>query len=307
MKRLLVGSLVCFAVLAGVASASSGPQPSGQIVLGMDHFCQNSHPPNGGSGTVPIECGKGEIAVVDANGTGLRVLTHDKVTETSPVWSPNHEQIAFLKPRTHSSDQIWVMNADGTGQRVVMHSRKEPQLYGSDVDPDLSWSPDGQELVFAAFLTNQGGREQLYTVDVRTHGVRRITNLPKGATDPVWSPNGKWIAFIGSVAPNRIYLFSTRTHKAHVVGKATGLFLSWSPDSKQLVFNSRGKLTTVNTAGTRFHSTGIWGADPSWSPDGRWIVFTYGDYVKEVRPNGKGIRHILYVTSKKGLNFEPNW
>jgi hypothetical protein len=68
MKTLLVGSLVCFAVLAGVASASSGSQPSGQIVFGMNHFCKSSDP-NGGSGTVPVECGKGEIAVVDADGT----------------------------------------------------------------------------------------------------------------------------------------------------------------------------------------------------------------------------------------------
>lgn len=48
------------------------------------------------------------------------------------------------------------------------------------------------------------------------------------------------------------------------------------------------------------------GAAPSWSPDGQWIVFTYGGYVKEVRADGQGVRHILYVTSNKGVNFEPN-
>ncbi|HEX3237458.1 MAG TPA: hypothetical protein VHQ99_03520 [Gaiellaceae bacterium] len=36
-------------------------------------------------------------------------------------------------------------------------------------------------------------------------------------------------------------------------------------------------------------------------------MFTYGDYVKEIRPDGRGVRHILYVTSKQGENFEPNW
>src|SRR5581483_9701933 len=164
-----------------------------------------------------------------------------------------------------------------------------PQVYGNDVTPALSWSPDGQQIVFSAFRNDQGGREQLFTVDVRTRSVRRLTNLSTGATNPVWSPNGRWIAFVGAVAPDRIYLLSARTHRAHAVGNATGQGLAWSPNSKQLVFNFRGKLTLVNTAGTRYRSLRVWGFTPSWSPDGQWIVFGYGDYVKEIRPNGQEI------------------
>ena len=149
--------------------------------------------------------------------------------------------------------------------------------------------------------------QQLFVLNVRTHAVHQLARLHTGATQPEWSPDGRWIAFIGGVAHERIYLLSPRTHEAHRVGHATGAEIAWSPSGKQLVFNSRGKLETVNTAGTRYHSLGAWGADPSWSPDGRWIGFTYGDYVKEIRPNGQAIRHILYVTSKKGENFEPNW
>jgi Tol biopolymer transport system component len=304
--KLLVASLVCLAVLAGVASASSGPQPSGQIVLGLNHFCQNPDA-NGGGGTVPADCGKGEIAVADANGADLRVLTHDKVTETSPVWSPNGEQIAFIRPKAHTSDQVWVMNADGSGQHAVTRFRDAPQLFGNEVTPDLSWSPDGQQLVVAAYPTNQGGLQQLYIVNVRTHGVRRLPSLATGATEPVWSPNGRWIAFVSAVAPGRIYLLSTKTHKARAVGQATGLDIAWSPNSKQLVFNSHGKLELVNTAGTRYRSLRVFGAQPSWSPDGRWIVFAYGGYVKEIRPDGTGIRHILHVSPTKAALFEPTW
>jgi Tol biopolymer transport system component len=303
MRRLVLTSLACLALVAGTASASGGPQPTGQIVFGLNRFCTVQGP----SGPEPADCGKGEVAVIDANGTGLRVLTHDKVTETSPVWSPNHEQIAFIKPKPHTSDQVWVMNADGTNQRALTHFGRAPQLFGNDVTPDLTWSPDGQELVFAAFANDQGGRTQLYEVGVRTHAVHRLTNLPYGATQPEWSPDGRWIAFVGAVAPDRIYLLSAKTHRAHAVGKATGLDVAWSPDSTHLVFNTRGKLETVNTAGTRYRSIGVFGAQPSWSPDGQWIVFTYGNYVKEIRPSGQGIRHIFHVSSKKGEDFEPDW
>jgi len=305
MRRLLLASLTCLALLAGAASASSGSLPKGQIVFGDNHFCLTPGP-NGG-GKVPTECGKGEIAVVNANGSGLKVLTHDKVTETSPAWSPNHEQIAFIRPTKHTSDQVWVMNANGTGQHAVTHLTTAPQLYGGTLTSDLSWSPDGQELVFAAYLSNQGGREQLYVVNVRTHALRRLTNLSSGATEPQWSPDGRWIAFVGSIAPDRIYLLSLTTHHVHAVGHATGLGLAWSPDSKRLLFNSRGKLELVGTAGTHYHSVGVGGGQPSFSPDGHWIVFPSGDYLKEIRPDGSGLHHILYVTSKKGSNFDPNW
>jgi Tol biopolymer transport system component len=56
-----------------------------------------------------------------------------------------------------------------------------------------------------------------------------------------------------------------------------------------------------------FHVLAGDGDAPSWSPDGRWIVFCYGDYMKEIRSDGTGMRPILYVTSKKGENFAPDW
>jgi Tol biopolymer transport system component len=108
----------------------------------MNHFCLA--PGSNGGGNVPVDCGKGEIAVVDANGSGLRVLTHDKVTEFDPVWSPGGRQIAFIRPTTHASSQIWVMNADGTHQHSLTRLHSAPQLYSAENEPALSWSPDGR-------------------------------------------------------------------------------------------------------------------------------------------------------------------
>jgi TolB protein len=305
MKRLVVAALACLALLAGVASANSGSAPTGQIVFGMNHFCLTNDA-NGG-GKVPVDCGRGEIAVVDANGSHLRVLTHDKVTEVSPRWSPDHRQIAFIKPTAHSSSRILLTNADGSHQRALTRPANAPQLYGQDEVPSLDWSPNGRQIVFAAYTGRNGGREQLYLASVRSGHVSRLTYAPTGATDPVWSPDGRWIAFVGAVAPDRIYLLSAKTHRIHVLGNATGMNLGWSPDSKRLAFNARGKLELVNVATRRYRSLGVYGDQPSWSPDGQWIVFTAGPYVKEIRPDGKGIRHILSVSSQKGWNFQPDW
>jgi TolB protein len=302
MRRLVLASFVCLGLLAGAASASA-TQPTGQIVFGMNQFCLTK----GTSGRIPVDCGKGAIAIVNADGSGLRVLTHDKVTEISPRWSPDHRQIAYIRPTAHTSSRIWLMNADGSNQRGLTRLRKAPQLYGNDEEPSLDWSPSGKQIVFSAYTGGNGGKRELYLVSTRNGNESRLTYVSTGAADPVWSPDGRWIAFVGDIAPRQLYLLSMKTHKIHAIGHATGDNLAWSPEGKRLVFNGRGKLETVTLAGTRYHSLGVWGNQASWSPDGQWIVFTYGDYVKEIRPDGKGIRHILYVTSKKGWNFEPDW
>jgi Tol biopolymer transport system component len=309
MTRLLLATVASLALLAGVASASSGTLPRGQIVFGMNHFCL-ANGPNGGK--EPVDCGKGEVAVVDANGSNPRVLTHDKVTEFNPVWSPDGRKIAYIRPTRHTSSQIWVMNADGTNQHSLTRLRNAPQLYSAADLPSLSWSPGGRQIVFSAFPSNRGGKEQLYLLNVRTHRLKRLPTLATGATDPVWSPNGRWIAFVGAVAPDQVFLMSPRTHHVHLLRshagvKVTGLGLAWSPDSTRLVFNAMGPLTVFNLQTRQFHVVVREGDSPSWSPDGQWIVFDYGDYVKEVRPDGTGIRHILYVTSRKGQNFAPDW
>lgn len=310
MKRLLA-VVVASLALAGVAAASSGPPPTGQIVLGMNHYCQTKGG-NSGTQTIPTDCGKGEVAVVNADGSGLRVLTHDKVTEFDPVWSPNHEQIAFIKPTAHTSSQIWVMNADGTQQHSLTRLRRAPQLFSAEIEPALSWSPDGQQIVFSAFPNDQGGREQLYLLSVRTRSITRLPVQPGGATNPAWSPDGRWVAFVGAVAPDRIFLMSTRTHHVHALvsragAKVTGHGIAWSPDSTRLVFNAHGGLEMFNIRTRQFHRVFRDGDSPNWSPDGHWIVFCYGDYIREIRPNGTGQRHILYVSSNKGHNFSPDW
>ena len=305
MKRFVVAALACMGLLAGVAAASTGSLTTGRIVFGMNHFCLEQG--GNGGGKVPVDCGRGEIAVVDAGGSHLQVLTHDKVTETSPRWSPDGRQIAFIRPRAHTSSQIWVMNADGSHQRVVVRSAIAHQLYGQDEVPSLDWSPNGRQIVFSAFTGPNGGRTQLYLASVRTGRVTRLTYTATGATDPVWSPDGHWIAFVGAVAPDRIYLLSTKTHHIHVLGNATGMDLGWSPDSTRLAYNSRGKLELLNVVSRHYRSLRLYGEQPSWSPDGQWLVFVAGGYVNEIRPDGTGIRHVLHVDGQTRWNFQPDW
>jgi len=73
-----------------------------------------------------------EIFVVNADGTGLKRLTHNRVWEQAPVWSPDGRKIAFYSERNGGRD-VYVMNPDGSDQRNVSHRGKLGGFF--------SWSP----------------------------------------------------------------------------------------------------------------------------------------------------------------------
>ncbi len=200
----------------------------------------------------------------------------------------------------------------GRGESALTRFRTAPQLFGAVNLPALSWSPDGLTIVFSAFPTRQGGRRQLYLLDVRSGGVSRLTRVATGATNPAWSPDGRWIAFVGDVAPDRIFLLSPRTHRVRALAARSGvpvagLEIAWSPDSRWLAYNASGKLVAFDVRAKRFRRLARAGEAPSWSPDGRWIVFTSGNEVRLVRSDGSGARAILHVASQKTLDYEPAW
>jgi len=90
-------------------------------------------------------------------------------------------------------NHIWVIPADGGKARCLTNGDFE------HVDP--AWSPCGQYLAFAS---NRDGDPELkpyyadiYTVHVATGEIKRITATEGPSSSPIWSPDGKSIAYMG--------------------------------------------------------------------------------------------------------------
>lgn len=74
-----------------------------------------------------------EIWVAEVSGSGYaRRLTHNRVVDSNPAWSPDGSKIVFLRgptahnivsPAQRSADEIYVMNADGTGVTRLTYNR----------------------------------------------------------------------------------------------------------------------------------------------------------------------------------------
>src|SRR5215212_3903987 len=88
-------------------------------------------------------------------------------------------------PHAKRSQRIWITEAAGGTPR---------ELTRGDADTGAQFSPDGRSVVFLRdnnlWLLPLGGGE-----------ARQLTTISTGVTDPVWSDDGKWIAFATDVYP----------------------------------------------------------------------------------------------------------
>ena len=123
----------------------------------------------------------------------------------NPQLSPDGSRVAFTRvnvdeKRTGYETSIWMVSTSGNDAPVRITNGKH--------DAQPRWSPDGKRLAFV-----RGGEKddagkpkpsQIALLSLSGGEARVITDLPKGAAGPVWSPDGKRIAFSSTTTPEDI-------------------------------------------------------------------------------------------------------
>ena len=128
------------------------------------------------------------LAIVNADGSGLRLLTTGDVNDGFPSWSPDGQRLVF---RTASGS--------GKGLRILdLPTGQTTTLTDSDsIDNFPSWSPDGTTI---AFTRNMRGNYDIFTIQTDGGGLRRLTTDPANEAHSTWSPDGQWLAFASGQA-----------------------------------------------------------------------------------------------------------
>lgn len=106
-----------------------------------------------------------------------------------------------------------------------------------DLSP--SWSPDGSQI---AFTSDRSGGPQIYVMNSDCSGQRRVTFAGSYNTSPDWSPAGDRIAFTGRDSRGRFDIFTVEPGTGYIErltqDQGDNREASWSPDGRYLVFTS---------------------------------------------------------------------
>jgi dipeptidyl aminopeptidase/acylaminoacyl peptidase len=262
-------------------------------------------------------------------------LTWTAEREHTPRWSPDGRYLAFLSSRDdpREVEQVWLLDRNGgEAERVT-------DLPGGV--SDYAWSPDGSRLALIAsdpdpaqaqpgqdtskprpepivvdryrFKYDEVGyigdeRDHLYLFTLAGRKAELITPGDYDEEAPVWSPDGRFIAFLSRRRPEYdrtdnwdIYLVAAEpgaqprqltTFKGADMDPAWGSRApSWSPDGKHLVYIQGGKPELLYYGGQKIAVVPAAGGpaqvltgsldlnvlSPTFSPDGKSVLFLLED------------------------------
>ncbi|MCA8919247.1 MAG: PD40 domain-containing protein [Planctomycetes bacterium] len=229
----------------------------------------------------------GDIWVMDANGGEARAVTNDAFLNDNPRLSPDGRSISFYSNRSGNSD-IWVIGTNGQGLRQITTNAAD--------DFFQNWSPDGQSVVFCS---TRSGNKDIWIKGVDGSPAVQLTTDLESDDDPVFSPDGRQIAFDSGRSGNAdIYVMDVDgKNQRRVYGTpAIEEVPTFSPDGRFLAFDriTRGAsffrqdvvVTDINGSGEVLVGEGSY---PSYTPDGKEILYVDGDGKLTYAPAPAGI------------------
>jgi dipeptidyl aminopeptidase/acylaminoacyl peptidase len=199
------------------------------------------------------------IAPVSGQQSAGRQYTHSNQSASSPAWSPDSKQIAFLRatPDKDTERQVWLQWIDG-GEAEKITSHKGG--YSAVV-----FSPDGKKLLVTA--ADQASKDEadrkkqrddaivvdhdlkmshLWIYDIASKKESRLTDGEFTVSEAQWSPDGRKVSFTANPTPRAddgdlasIWIADASTKEKHKLissGDAPNHGARWSADGKWIAY-----------------------------------------------------------------------
>jgi TolB protein len=278
--------------------------------------CRLYHPSFNASGTqiaFSSDCeGPWGIYVMQADGSLPRRVTPLDMEARLPNWSPDAAKLVFQSNRGGNWN-IYTVDADGSNlQRMTDHPAG---------DSSGAFSPDGTRILFAS--DREGGLNDLFVMPAAGGEASRITTGAGSGFRSVWSPDGAHILYRASTPATAEQSVPGQFFRVRPDGASAGTIAggprheynqAYSPDGSLIAFDAHRKggwesedggweVWVMNADGTgrrmlTRNDVNDWG--PSWSPDGRTILFLSGRNnvydVYAMDANGSNVRRLTKWT-----------
>jgi tricorn protease len=234
--------------------------------------------------SLDVASGRAAEVPITLRGAGTSAgVDHQTLTTgfSALALAPDNRKLAFV-----ARGDVFAASArdGGEAQRITTTP---------DLESQLAWAPDSRRLVY---VSAREGKTHLFLYDF---GARAETQLTSGAENdvtPVWSPDGKSIAFMRGAKQLHVVDVGTKADRLLAAGEldrppfVSDRAIAWSPDSKWVVYLNGGQgafqnpyivsLTGGNARPAAFLPDAF-GGSVAWSPDGTYLLFDTSQRTEE--------------------------
>jgi len=161
----------------------------------------------------------------------------------APAPAPNGIEIAMYSNKNGEMGIYIISMIDGKFIKKLINGNKTSEFEELHIlKPGISWSPDGQKIVFSA---KSGDSDALFIRDVnKNKNIKKIFNL-EGIFRPSWNPTNNKIAFVGNNGMSSdIYIYDVDQNKLKNITNDwfSDVQVSWHPNGQELlIISDRGE------------------------------------------------------------------
>ena len=248
------------------------------------------------SETGPKDQRKKRLAIMDQDGANVKYLTLGNELVLTPRFNPTNQMVTYLS-YFRNMPRVYLLDIE-TGEQEVVGN-----FPGMTFAP--RFSPDGKKIIMSFA---KDGNSDIFTMDLETRLVERITEHSSIDTSPSYSPDGKYICFNSDRSGlQQIYVMKSDGTNVKRITFGDGIYGTpvWSPRGDLIAFTKvrKGKfyigVMRSDGSGERLLTENFYQEAPSWSPNGRVLVF-----YRETKsgPKGKGFTAKLWSIDITGYN-----
>jgi len=211
-----------------------------------------------------------KLAIMDQDGANTKYLTLGNELVLTPRFNPTNQLVTYLS-YFRNLPRVYLLDIETGIQEVVGN------FPGMTFAP--RFSPDGKKIIMSFA---KDGNSDIYTMDLESRLVERLTEDSSIDTSPSYSPDGKYICFNSDRSGlQQIYTMKSDGTSVKRISFGKGIYGTpvWSPRGDLIAFtkvrNSKFYIGVMRADGTgeRLLTENFYQEAPSWSPNGRLLVF----------------------------------